>query len=236
MQNVKPTKSVITPGGRNQQTFLLVIIGVAVALVAIFIIVSSSSRSNFDEAFFAGIHQERLDDGGFILGNPDAAITIVEFQDWYCSHCQAYKPTADQFIREYVATGKARYEFRALTTAGANAQPNTAQVYNILECVELAKPGSFFYASDVAYDLVLNGVRGAEFSSVMAERTGVDYAQMLRCTQDTAEQITVDSRLANSVGVTSTPSVHYRLNGGSPVPVSDRSFTALAALVDTLGQ
>lgn len=236
MQNVKPAKSILAQGGRNQQTFLLVIIGVAVALVAIFIIVSSSSRSNFDEAFFAGIHQERLDDGGFILGDPDAAITIVEFQDWYCAHCQNYKPTADQFIREYVATGKARYEFRALTTAGANAQPNTSQVYNLLECVEVAKPGSFFYASDIAYDLVINGVRGSEFSSVMAERTGVDYAEMLRCTQDTADQITVDSRLANNIGVTSTPSVFYRLNGGTPIPVSDRSFSALAAIVETVGQ
>ena len=141
----------------------------------------------------------------------------------------------DQFIREYVATGKARYEFRALTTAGANQQPNTAQVYNLVECVEAAKPGSFFYASEVAYSLTMSGVRGSDFSSQLAERMGVDFAALLRCTQDEADQISLDQRLAGTVGVTSTPSVLYRINGSAPQQVADRSFSGLAGLVDAFG-
>ena len=235
MQNTK-AKPVVNAPGRNQQTFLLVIIGAAVLLVLAFILISSNStRASFDQAFFDAIPQERTDDGAFVLGNPDAPVTIVEFQDWYCPACQQYKPTMDQFIREYVATGKARYEFRALTTAGANQQPNTSQVYNLLECVEAAKPGTFFYASEVAYSLTMSGVRGSDFSSQLAERMGVDFAQLLRCTQDEADQITVDQRLAGTVGVNSTPSVLYRINGGAPQQVADRSFSGLTGLVDAFG-
>lgn len=235
MQNAKSTKPAGSPVGRNQQTFLFTVIGAGIVVAILFILISSTStRSSFDEAFFAGIHQERLPDGGFILGDPDAAVTIVEFQDWYCPHCQDYKPTADQFIREYVATGKARYEFRALTTAGANAQPNTSQLYSMLECIENQKPGSFFYASDLAYSLILSGERGAGISQALAERTGADYAAMLRCTQDEATQATADVRLATSVGASSTPALYYRINNGTPQPVGDRSFNGLASLVDAM--
>jgi hypothetical protein len=235
MQNTK-AKPVVNAPGRNQQTFLFVIIGAAVLLVLAFIVISANSgRAAFDQAFFDAIPQERTEDGAFVLGDPDAPVTIVEFQDWYCPACQQYKPTMDQFIRDYVATGKARYEFRGLTTAGANQQPNTSQEYNLVECVESAKPGSFFYASEVAYELAINGVRGSDFSSQLAERMGIDFAGLLRCTQDEADQITVDQRLAGTVGVSSTPSVLYRINGSAPQQVADRSYSGLAGLVDAFG-
>lgn len=235
MQNTK-AKPVVNAPGRNQQTFLLVIVGAAVLLVLAFIAISANSgKAAFDQAFFDAIPQERTEDGAFVLGNPDAPVTIVEFQDWYCPACQQYKPTMDQFIRDYVATGKARYEFRGLTTAGRTAQPNTGQVYNLVECVESAKPGSFFYASEVAYELAINGVRGSDFSSQLAERMGVDFAELLRCTQDEATQISADERLAGTVGVSSTPSVLYRINGSAPQAVADRSYSGLTGLVDAFG-
>ncbi len=235
MQNVKPAKPLVSSPGRNQQTFLFVIIGVAVALVVAFVLISSgSTRSSFDQAFFDAIPQERLDDGGFVLGDPDAAITIVEFQDWYCPHCQTYKPKADAFIRDYVATGQARYEFRALTTAGAGQQPNTAQVYNLLECVDIAKPGTFFYASDIAYEMVMSGVRGTDFSRTLAERTGVPLDSLLRCTQDEAGQSVADERLARSAGASSTPAVFYRIDGGEMQPVPDREN--LGQLIEQFNQ
>lgn len=232
MQNTK-AKPVVNAPGRNQQTFLLVVIGAAVLLVLAFIVISTNSaRTVFDQAFFDAIPQGRTEDGAYLLGDPEAPITIVEFQDWYCHACQQYKPTMDQFIREYVATGKARYEFRALPTAGAAAQPNTSQVYNLVECVDTAKPGSFFYASEVAYELTMTGVRGSDFSTQLAERMGVDFAQLLRCTQDEANQITNDQRFAGMSNVTSTPNILYRVNGGQAQPVADRSFNGLSGLVD----
>lgn len=235
MQTPKPAKPLIA-GGNNQQTFLYIIIGVAVALVLIFVIISASStRASFDAAFFEDIPQERLEDGGYILGNPDAAFTLVEFADWYCPHCQSYKPTVNQFIQDFVATGKARLEYRVLETMGASAQPTTQQLYKTLECIDNAKPGSFFYGNELAYELVMSGVRGSEVSSTLAERIGVDYAAMLRCTQDVATQYSSDIRLAQAVGANSTPAIYYRVNGSTPVLVGDRTIGGLTTLVETFG-
>lgn len=222
-----------TPARSNQQTFLIAIIG-AVALIAIVLVLVSArgGRASFDEAFFSDIPYERLEDGGYIIGNPEARVTIVEFYDWYCGACQQYKPTMDQFISDYVKTGQARYEMRTLPTAGANANPNTTQVANLLECVEEQQPGSYAYASEVAYELILSGSSGANFSQGIADRTGTDFAQLLRCSQD-ATQAEADLRLARTLGVTSTPTVLYRVDGGSPQPVSNREITGIAAIIET---
>jgi hypothetical protein len=45
----------------------------------------------------------------------------------------------------------------------------------------------------------------------------------------------MDQRLAGTVGVTSTPSVLYRINGSAPQQVADRSYSGLAGLVDAFG-
>lgn len=187
----------------------------------------------FDAEFFAPLPVERLEDGGFVLGNPQARVTIILFTDWYCPACQQYKPTIDQFLRDYVATGQARLELRTLPTAGANASPNTAQVANLLECVNEQKPGTYFYASEVAFELILSGNTGADFSRGLTDRTGVDLAELLRCTQDVSQEA-ADLRLARDLNVSSTPTVLYRVDGGRPQALHDRSMQGIAAIIDSL--
>gem|GEM_PF-6126817 len=43
---------------------------------------------------FASLPQSRTEDGGFVVGKPEAPITIVEFVDYACPHCQTYRPVA----------------------------------------------------------------------------------------------------------------------------------------------
>jgi protein-disulfide isomerase len=191
-----------------------------------------ANATAMDEAFFESIPVNRQDDGGFVLGDPEAPITIVVFIDWYCPACQQYKLTMDRIIQDYVVTGKARLELRTLTTAGANQTPNTSQVSAILECIETLKPGSYFYANEIAFQTVMRGARSSEIASSLAERTGVDLAELELCTQDPSDQVLTDQNLAQSSGVASTPSVLYRLNGGDLEYVVDRSYEGLAALIN----
>ncbi|MBK9125380.1 MAG: thioredoxin domain-containing protein [Chloroflexi bacterium] len=186
-----------------------------------------------DAAFFAPLPMERLEDGGFVLGNPQARVTIVLFADWYCPACQQYKPTIDQLLRDYVAKGRARFELRTLPTAGVNASPNTTQVADLLECVNAQKPGSYFYASELAFELILSGNAGADFSQGLAERSGVNFPELLRCTQS-ASQDAADLRLARDLNVSSTPTVLYRVDGGRPQRLPDRSMQGIAAIIDSL--
>ena len=58
-------------------------------------------------------------DGGFVMGNPKAKITIVEYGSLTCPHCRHFAETAYKpLVSEYVRTGKASYEFRSLILNG----------------------------------------------------------------------------------------------------------------------
>ncbi|MCY7270601.1 MAG: DsbA family protein [Sphingomonas bacterium] len=52
-------------------------------------------------------------EGGFVMGNPNAAVKLIEFGSMTCPHCREFdetgmKPLTDQ----YVKTGKVSFEFR----------------------------------------------------------------------------------------------------------------------------
>jgi len=52
-----------------------------------------------------------------VLGNPKAAVTVVEYASAACPHCAAWnKENWPAFRDKYVATGKVKYVFRELLT------------------------------------------------------------------------------------------------------------------------
>lgn len=215
----------------SNQTLIYALIGVAVVVALVFILISlGGTQSKFDEAFFANIAVEEFD-GGYIMGNPDAPITIVEFADYLCPACQNYKPDVDRFMEEYVATGKARWEFRLLPTAGGET---TQYAGNLAYCAA-AEGKHWGYITEVMYELAQTGQLQRNAAGAFADRMGLGVDTLLRCAQS-ATFVRDDVRFANSMGASSTPTVLYRLNEGNPVPVSDRSFTGLSTLVDTIGQ
>ena len=83
-------------------------------------------------------HSHAQADGGFVLGNPNAPITMIEFADFACPHCQEYHPMITQFLADYVVTGKAKFEYRVFPTAGGQLSEYTGQ---LLECAEEQKAG-----------------------------------------------------------------------------------------------
>ncbi len=58
-------------------------------------------------------HVEKTADGGFRVGNPDAAVKLVEFGSFTCSHCADFHKQAHEILKsQYVAGGKVSYELR----------------------------------------------------------------------------------------------------------------------------
>ncbi len=192
----------------NRKTFVIFLttfvfaIGAAVAFIAL------SSQQSLGEpgAATEGLHQERLEDGGFILGDPDAPITIVAFEDFLCPHCQQYESTLKQIIEEYVATGQARFEYRMFTIVNPTFSPLSAQ---LVECAEELQPGSFWEAHDVMFNITSSSNFAANGARRFAQEMGLNYSDLLACTED-ANQYQVDSELANQLGATGTPSVFVR--------------------------
>jgi protein-disulfide isomerase len=170
-----------------------------------------------DEAAFAAyaaIPQSRLADGAFILGDPDAALTVIVFADFACPHCQNYAAIVKRFIDEYVVAGRARLEYR-MFISGADPVygPYVAQ---LAECAEEQRPGGgFWVAHDVLYELGSRARFSQATALTLAERLALDYDSLRDCAA-TASQYRTDVTFGSQQGVTATPTIMIRVNNSDP--------------------
>lgn len=161
---------------------------------------------------FASLPQSRTEDGGFVVGEPDAPITIVEFSDFACPHCQSYRPVIEQVIRQYVATGQAKFELRILPTAGGQL---TYYVGLLTECATHQRQGAFWESYETLYGLATTGQYDSDIAQRLADALDLDATKLQTCVQ-TAKQTLKDMTLAQQVGVGGTPAVLVRYGDGEP--------------------
>lgn len=57
-------------------------------------------------------------DGGYLMGNPNAAIKLVEFGALSCSHCAEFSHESTAELRDIVASGRVSYELRLFMLNG----------------------------------------------------------------------------------------------------------------------
>lgn len=199
----------MTSNSQRRNLAIITVIVVVAALAAVAVILISSNSTSAAGRDYSNIPQSRTEDGGFVLGNPDAPITIVEFADFTCPHCQEYAETIHRFIDEFVATGKAKLEYRMFPIVHPQYAPFTAQ---LAECAEQLKPGSFWNAHDFIFQLSGAG-RYDAMGRLVAERFGLEYSELLDCA-GSARQFTTDMNLGRTVGVQGTPAVLVRYGDG----------------------
>ncbi|PJF40287.1 MAG: hypothetical protein D6737_07640 [Chloroflexi bacterium] len=192
----------------------LTIVGIVVAAVAIIVVgVLILNGNSASDSLYESITQSRTEDGAFVLGDPDAPITVVAFEDFLCPHCQDFtEATVDPFIENYVSTGKARFEYRFFPVISPTISPYAAQ---IAECADTVHPGSFWEAHDVLFDMGRRGLINDTAGSAVAERLNIDTSALLSCVSS-ASQVNVDQSLGRQLGVQSTPTIMFRFNNGRP--------------------
>lgn len=162
-------------------------------------------------ARYEDIQQSRSEDGAFVLGDPEAPVSIVEFADFMCPHCQTYQTTVHDFIEQYVTTGQARFEYRFYPIVHPTYSVFTAQ---IAECSEVQRDGAFWASHDLLYDLAADGLIGPTTPEDVAGTLGLD-AEKLQVCLETATQHEVDTQLGESLGVNGTPATTVRLADGT---------------------
>lgn len=172
---------------------------------------------------YAGIPVARLSDGGFVLGEPDTLITLVEFGDFACPHCQAYHSTIKQFIEEFVVTGLARFEYRMFISG---ADPIYGQyTAQLAECADTLQSGAFWRAHDALFEWGNTiGRFNQTTARALADRLELDYGDLLACAGE-ADQWQIDVELGGSLGVQATPTIMYRLGEGEPQFISAHGQT-----------
>lgn len=193
----------------KQRNTLIIGALIGIVVIAAVAVILLSGRTNDSGVNFDSIPQSRTEDGAFVLGNPEAPITLVEFADFTCPHCQDYKGDIAQFIKEYVATGKAKLEYRMLRTTGSQYGDFAAQ---LAECADVVKPGSYWKAHDRIYALSSAGLYD-NLGREVASTIGVEYSTLLQCT-GTAKQFQTDALVGQQAGVTGTPAIMMRYKDG----------------------
>lgn len=184
--------------------------GLMLLLVMLCVGMSVSAQVPDPFAPYEGIPFERTADGAFILGDPDAPITVVEFADFMCPHCQNYHSTVTQFIEQYVKTGQARLEYRLFPIVHPTYSVYTAQ---LAECVEQQREGAFWPASDVLYNLAEAGDIGPETAEVLGDALDMSGEKLEVCAAEAVQHET-DLALGESMGVSGTPAVLFRNSAG----------------------
>jgi protein-disulfide isomerase len=59
-------------------------------------------------------------DGGYMMGNPKAAVHIIEYASYTCPACRQFNATEKpKLIAKYIDTGKVKFEFRSFLLHGA---------------------------------------------------------------------------------------------------------------------
>ncbi|MBI1259825.1 MAG: thioredoxin domain-containing protein [Chloroflexi bacterium] len=220
----------------NRQLITIVgIVVIVVAVVAIIAILLSGNRSS--DIDVASLPQSRQADGGFVLGNPNAPITVIEFADFACPHCQEYHPVITQFLADYVVPGKAKFEYRVFPTAGGQTSEYTGK---LLECAEDQKAGNFWKGYNLMFNYAFSGRYTQDVGRLLANDEGLNYSDLLTCTS-TATQVTTDVAFGQNSGVTGTPAVMVRYGDGSAQFVSYNGktynsggvpYSVLAAITD----
>ena len=56
----------------------------------------------------------KTDAGGFLMGNPDAPVKLIEYGSFTCPHCANFELNgSDELVEKYVKTGKVSWEYRS---------------------------------------------------------------------------------------------------------------------------
>ena len=153
-------------------------------------------------------------EGAYILGKPDAPLTMVEFSDFECPFCRAFHLGAfEQIKREFIDTGKLRYISRDFPLAfHASATPAARAA----RCA--GEQGKFW---ELRRALLVNNASlgGVEGIAAIGAKAGLDEKSLRACMSSDKFDAAIgkDQELAQSIGVQGTPTFVIGASQGSSV-------------------
>ena len=145
------------------------------------------------------------------LGNPRAAVTVIEYASVGCSHCAVWATTVyPAFKAKYVATGKVRFVFHEMLTG----YPTVAAAgFLTARC---AGPKRYFQVIDAVFARQedIYNEKGVGILKGIAKDAGLSEGRFAACLKDEAALKALDERTqtdAAAHGVTGTPT--FFVNG-----------------------
>jgi len=141
-----------------------------------------------------------IDESDHVLSSGDAHVTLLEYGDYQCPHCQAAQPTVAKLLRHYGGDLRFAYRHFPLVTIHEFARPAA-------ETAEYAGSHGRFWEMHAA--LFANGARlSAPTLLLLAEQLGLDAASLREALATGRFAPKVERDFASGVrsGVNGTPS------------------------------
>ena len=135
------------------------------------------------------------------LGAADAPVTVVEFTDYQCPYCRRFTQTTFPLLkRDYIDTGKVRWEVRDLPLA---FHKNARKAGQSVHCAN--EQGKFWEMRDLLFKNSANLEN--EHLRNYAEQVGLDVDAFDSCLASDRhmKEMDKDAAEAKQVGITGTP-------------------------------
>lgn len=170
---------------------------------------------------------------GVILGNPDAAVTLIEYASLTCGHCKTFHEAVIPTIKQdYIATGKVRFIFREFPTPPAEI---AVVGFAIARCAGtdgyFPALDDFFANQDQIFTEARDG-RALEALQAYGERNGIGTDEFEPCinSEPIRRAISASVIAGRDGGVVSTPTLI--LNGETLETAESRTPEGLSAMID----
>jgi protein-disulfide isomerase len=138
---------------------------------------------------------------GYMLGKPDAPLTMVEFTDIQCPFCRQYvTATFDDIKKNWIDTGKLRYISRDFPL---DFHPQAMPAARAARCA--GEQGKFW---DMRYGLMRNGnLLSPDYITQTATNMKLDMKAFNACTASTKydAEIQAETKEGTTLGVGGTP-------------------------------
>jgi protein-disulfide isomerase len=178
---------------------------------------------------------------GFLVGHPDAPVTLQIYADYQCPHCRNFAAIIEpQLIEDYVATGQVRIEFLDFTVVGVPSIDDLPD--DSLESVQAAEAAMCAAEQDAYLDYRTTLISGemqpnsGAFSNEnligFAEELGLDADRFADCLENGVYEDAVIAFVHQAIdrGVQGTPTLS--INGGEPFFLDQTGYEGLQQQLD----
>ena len=174
-------------------------------------------------------------DKDHILGDPNAAVKVVEFSDTECPFCKRFHPTMHQAIDEYGKDGRVAWVYRHFPLDSIH--PKARKEAEATECAnELGGNQKFWTYVDRLFEVTPsnNNLNPAELPNI-AEFVGLDRAKFEQCLNSGkyAQHVADDLADATNSGGQGTPySVVIAPNGKKFAISGAQPYASVKSVID----
>jgi protein-disulfide isomerase len=149
-------------------------IGVLLGAAALSLVIAAGLGASPGTVLINGIPQR-----GTILGEKTATVTLIQFEDLACSHCNDYMAEAlPTIVRDYVRTGLVKVDFRGLGVVTRASEPAVRYTIAASRQNKLWQVAQLFYenqsklkelATDRGVERLVAGVAGINAARLVAD-------------------------------------------------------------------